>query len=61
VQDSSFTPQVESFGLKSEVLRYVSNPALDSLVPDSLMARVEAAADSIASGTLNPDPGAPGS
>ncbi len=61
VRDSSFTPQVESFGLKSEVLRYVPNPALDSLVPDSLMARVEAAADSIASGTLNPDPGAPGS
>ncbi|HEU4761143.1 MAG TPA: BMP family ABC transporter substrate-binding protein, partial [Gemmatimonadales bacterium] len=61
VQDSSFTPQVESFGLKSEVLRYVPNPGLDSLVPDSLMARVEAAADSIASGTLNPDPGAPGS
>jgi basic membrane lipoprotein Med (substrate-binding protein (PBP1-ABC) superfamily) len=61
VQDSSFTPQVESFGLKSEVLRYVPNPALDSLVPDSLMARVRAAADSIANGTLNPDPGAPGS
>lgn len=61
VQDSSFTPQVESFGLKSEVLRYVPNPALDSLVPDSLTARVRAAADSIANGTLNPDPGAPGS
>jgi basic membrane lipoprotein Med (substrate-binding protein (PBP1-ABC) superfamily) len=61
VKDSSFTPQVESFGLKSEVLRYMPNPALDSLVPDSLMAREKAAADSIAAGTLNPDPGAPGS
>jgi basic membrane lipoprotein Med (substrate-binding protein (PBP1-ABC) superfamily) len=61
VKDSSFTPQVESFGLRSEVLRYVPNPALDSLVPDSLMTHVKAAADSIASGTLNPDPGAPGS
>jgi basic membrane lipoprotein Med (substrate-binding protein (PBP1-ABC) superfamily) len=61
VTDSSFTPQVESFGLKSEVLRYVPNPALDSLVPDALMARVKAAADSIANGTLNPDSGAPGS
>jgi basic membrane lipoprotein Med (substrate-binding protein (PBP1-ABC) superfamily) len=61
VKDSSFTPQVESFGLKSEVLRYVPNPALDSLVPDALMARVKAAADSIANGTLNPDSGAPGS
>jgi basic membrane lipoprotein Med (substrate-binding protein (PBP1-ABC) superfamily) len=61
VKDSTFTPQVESFGLKSEVLRYVPNPALDSLVPDALMARVKAAADSIANGTLNPDSGAPGS
>jgi basic membrane lipoprotein Med (substrate-binding protein (PBP1-ABC) superfamily) len=61
VKDASFTPQVESFGLKSEVLRYVPNPALDSLVPDALMARVKAAADSIANGTLNPDSGAPGS
>lgn len=59
VQDSSFVPQVESFGLKSEVLRYVPNPALDSLVPDTLMARVHAAADSIAAGTLDPDPEAP--
>jgi hypothetical protein len=59
VQDSSFVPQVESFGLKSEVLRYVPNPALDSLVPDALMARVHAAADSIAAGTLDPDPEAP--
>lgn len=61
VEDSGFTPTVESFGLKSEVLRYVANPELDSLVPASLAARVRAAADSIAGGTLNPDTGAPGS
>lgn len=57
VKDSSFTPAVESFGLKSEVLRYVPNPGLDSLVPAALMARVRAASDSIAAGTLDPDAG----
>ena len=57
VKDSTFTPAVESFGLQSEVLRYVPNPALDSLVPAELMARVRAAADSIAKGTLDPDAG----
>ena len=33
-------------------MRYEPNPALDSLVPAGLKARVEAAADSIAAGTL---------
>lgn len=47
VQGGSFVPRVESFGLASGVVRYVPNPALDSLVPDSLRARVQAAADSI--------------
>ncbi len=56
VQDSSFVPAVESFGLRSQVLRYVPNAALDSLVPVALAARVRAAADSIANGTLDPDP-----
>ena len=54
VMDSGFQPAVESFGLKSEVLKYVPNPALDSLVPPALMARVRAAADSISAGTLDP-------
>jgi hypothetical protein len=44
---------VESFGLKSEVILYVPNPRLDSLVPPALKARVKAAADSIAAGTLH--------
>lgn len=47
VQSGRFTPKVESFGLASEVVRYEPNPALDSLVPAALAARVQAAADSI--------------
>ncbi len=47
VRAGRFTPKVESFGLASGVVRYVSNPALDSLVPRALAARVRAAEDSI--------------
>jgi len=47
VQAGTFVPKVESFGLASGVVQYVSNPALDSLVPSALTARVQAAADSI--------------
>jgi basic membrane protein A len=54
VQDSGFVPTEESFGGGSEVLRYVANPALEGLVPAELMARVEAARDSIVAGTLMP-------
>jgi basic membrane protein A and related proteins len=52
VKAGKFTPRVEAFGLASGVLRYVSNPVLDSLVPTALKSRVRAAADSIASGAL---------
>ena len=44
----------KSFGVEGGVLSYVPNPALDSLLPPGLMARVRAAADSIAAGTLDP-------
>jgi len=54
VRAGGFRPRVESFGLKSGVVRYQPNPALDSLVPEPLKARVRAAADSIAAGTLRP-------
>jgi basic membrane lipoprotein Med (substrate-binding protein (PBP1-ABC) superfamily) len=47
VQGGTFVPKVESFGLASGVVRYVSNPALDAMVPASLAAQVRAAADSI--------------
>jgi basic membrane protein A len=51
-----FSPKVEAFGLSSGVVRYTSNPALDSLVPKPLKARLRAAADSIAAGTLRAAP-----
>ena len=52
VKAGTYQPRVEAFGLESGVVRYQSNPGLDSLVPASLKARVKAAADSIAAGTL---------
>jgi basic membrane protein A len=52
LKEGRFTPKVESFGLASGVVRYVANPALDSLLPTGLTARLRAAADSIAAGTL---------
>jgi basic membrane protein A and related proteins len=57
VKAGKFTPKEETFGLASGVIRYVPNPRLDSLVPAALKARVAAAADSIAAGTLLPLPG----
>lgn len=56
VRSGSFRPHVEAFGLKSGVVRYETDPQLDSLVPQSLRARVAAAADSIAAGTLKAAP-----
>lgn len=47
VRAGTFVPKVESFGLASAVVRYVPNPALDSMVPAALAGRVQAAADSI--------------
>ncbi len=52
VKNGTFKPKVEAFGLASGVVRYDPNPGLDSLVPPALKARVRAAADSIAAGTL---------
>jgi len=56
VKDHTFVPKVESFGLAGGVIRYVPNPALDSMVPAALKAKVTAAADSISAGTLQPVP-----
>jgi basic membrane protein A len=52
VKSGQFTPQVEAFGLKSGVIRYVPNLRLDSLISPALKARMKAAADSIVAGTL---------
>ena len=48
---------MEAFGLEGGVVRYEPNPRLDSLVPPELKARMQAAADSIAAGTLMPHRG----
>lgn len=47
VKAGGFVPKVESFGLKSGVIRYEPNPALLDSVPAALQARVKAARDSI--------------
>jgi basic membrane lipoprotein Med (substrate-binding protein (PBP1-ABC) superfamily) len=48
VKAGGFKPKVESFGLKSGVIRYVSNPALDGMISPILQARLNAIRDSIA-------------
>lgn len=58
VLGGTFTPKVETFGLESGVVRFDLNPAWASRIPPALAARVKAAADSIAAGTLLPVPGA---
>jgi len=47
VKSGEFAAKVESFGLKSGVIRYDPNPALEHRLPESLRTRVAAAADSI--------------
>lgn len=54
VKEGRFVPRVESFGLESGVIRFVTNPATSGTIPPELMARVNAARDSIASSTLDP-------
>ena len=52
VKQGTFTPHAESFGLASGVIRLVTNPALEASWPVGLKARIQAARDSIAAGTL---------
>jgi basic membrane lipoprotein Med (substrate-binding protein (PBP1-ABC) superfamily) len=52
VKAGTFEPRTEAFGLSSGVVRYVPNPALETMVHERLRSRVQAAADSIAAGTL---------
>lgn len=55
VRGGTFVPKVESFGLRSGVIRYEANRALESRLPEALRRRVAEAMDSIvaadASGT----------
>ena len=54
VREGKFIPRSESFGLESGVIRYVTNPGLESLISPELNAKVHAAQDSIIAGTLVP-------
>jgi len=52
VKQGDFQAHVEAFGLKSGVVKYVSNERLDTLLSSRLKARVAAAEDSIMNGSL---------
>ena len=54
MKENNFTPRVIAFGLDSNVVRYVPNPAFEPRLPKGIMARVKAARDSIIAGTLRP-------
>jgi basic membrane protein A and related proteins len=54
VKEGRFVPRVESFGLESGVIRFETNPAVSATIPPELMARVNAARDSLVAGTLDP-------
>jgi basic membrane protein A len=43
----TFVPKVESFGLKSGVIRYEANPSLEPRIPAAIRQRLAAARDSI--------------
>jgi basic membrane lipoprotein Med (substrate-binding protein (PBP1-ABC) superfamily) len=47
VQEGRFVPKVESFGLRSRVIRYESDSAIWATLPASLRQRVESARDSM--------------
>lgn len=47
VRAGGFTPKVESFGLRSGVIKYEANPALQDRLPAALASAVSAARDSI--------------
>lgn len=52
MKQGTFTPHAESFGLQSGVIHLAVNPALQGSWPAGLKARLQAASDSIAAGTL---------
>ena len=54
VREQRFTPRVESFGVASGVVRFDWDTMVAKEVPAELRAKVDAARDSIAAGTLNP-------
>ena len=59
IKGGAFTPHVESFGVASGVVRYDEDTAVSRALPAALRARIAAARDSIATGTLVPVPVVP--
>lgn len=60
VQSHTFVPRVESFGLRSGVVRYEANPALADRLPPALEARLQTAEDSITAADPRVDQGLAG-
>jgi basic membrane lipoprotein Med (substrate-binding protein (PBP1-ABC) superfamily) len=56
IRAGGFTPRVISFGTRSDVVRWVYNPALESRVPSSVRAQVESVTASIRAGTFSVRP-----
>jgi len=56
VQSGKFVSRVESFGLASDVVKYVPNPVQPVPIPAELAARVAQAERGIRAGTLKPVP-----
>ncbi len=56
VHDGRFTSRVESFGIASDVVKYMPNPRLAALVPAPLATRVAAAEHALRAGTLKAVP-----
>lgn len=59
VKEGNFKAHVEAFGLKSGVIKYVTNPRFDKILSSTLRTRMTAAADSISNGSLVPAPRPP--
>ena len=56
IQAGGFTPRVISFGTRSDVVRWVYNPALESRVPSSAHAQIESVTARIRAGTFSVRP-----
>ena len=56
VKDGRFVSRVESFGLASDVVKYVPNPGAAATIPPALSARVAEAERAIRAGTLKAVP-----
>jgi basic membrane lipoprotein Med (substrate-binding protein (PBP1-ABC) superfamily) len=56
IRSGAFTPRVISFGTRSDVVRWVYNPALEGRVPSPARAQVESVTARIRAGTFSVRP-----